>query len=50
MYPEDKFQNVGFCKMDPIINGEEEGINFTTFGLDKNKKQFCMLQLFIQAA
>ena len=26
MYPEDNFQNVGFCKMDPIINGEETGL------------------------
>ena len=46
MYPEDNFQNVGFCKMDPIINGEEDGIDFTTLGLDNNKKTILYAPTF----
>ena len=46
MYPEDKFQNVGFCKMDPIINGEEDGIDFTTLGLDNSKKTILYAPTF----
>ena len=46
MYPEDNFQNVGFCKMDPIINGEENGIDFTTLRLDNNKKTILYAPTF----
>ena len=46
MYPEDNFQNVGFCKMDPIINGEEGGIDFKTLGLDNNKKTILYAPTF----
>lgn len=46
MYPEDKFQNVGFCKMDPIINGEENGIDFPSLGLDFNKKTILYAPTF----
>jgi CDP-glycerol glycerophosphotransferase (TagB/SpsB family) len=46
MYPEDNFQNVGFCKMDPIINGEEKGIDFKTLGLDSNKKTILYAPTF----
>ena len=46
MYPEDNFQNVGFCKMDPIINGEEDGIDFTALGLDNNKKTILYAPTF----
>ena len=46
MYPEDNFQNVGFCKMDPIINGEENGIDFSNLGLDINKKTILYAPTF----
>lgn len=46
MYPEDNFQNVGFCKMDPIINSEEDGIDFTILGLDNNKKTILYAPTF----
>ena len=46
MYPEDNFQNVGFCKMDPIINGEENGIDFTKLGFDNNKKTILYAPTF----
>ena len=46
MYPEDKFQNVGFCKMDPIINGDENGIDFTSLGLAYNKKTILYAPTF----
>ena len=47
MYPEDNFQNVGFCKMDPIINGEENGIDFSNLGLDINKKNNSLCSNFL---
>lgn len=37
MYPNDDFIDVGFCKLDPIINGLEPGFNLTDIGLDPNK-------------
>ena len=46
MYPEGNFQNVGFCKMDPIVNGEEDGIDFTALGLDENKKTILYAPTF----
>ena len=46
MYPGDNFKNVGFCKMDPIINGEEKGIDFLNLGLDRNKKTILYAPTF----
>ena len=46
MYPDDNFQNVGFCKMDPIINGDENGIDFTSLGLAYNKKTILYAPTF----
>ena len=46
MYPEDNFQNVGFCKMDPIINSEEKGIDFSKIRLDSNKKTILYAPTF----
>ena len=46
MYPKDKFENVGFCKMDPIINGEEKGINFSKLNLDSSKKTILYAPTF----
>lgn len=37
MYPNDDFINVGFCKLDPIINNEPVAFNLETLGLDNNK-------------
>ena len=46
MYPEDNFKDVGFCKMDPIINGEEKGVDFLNLGLDRNKKTILYAPTF----
>ncbi|MCE9680429.1 CDP-glycerol glycerophosphotransferase family protein [Shewanella sp. AS1] len=37
LYPNDNFVQVGFSKLDPIINGEEPGLDFVKLGLDPNK-------------
>lgn len=37
MYPDDLFINVGFCKLDPIINNQETTINLKQIGLNPNK-------------
>ena len=46
MYPEDNFKDVGFCKMDPIINGEEKGVDFLNLGLDRYKKTILYAPTF----
>lgn len=46
MYPEDNFKDVGFCKMDPIINGEEKGVDFLNLGLDRDKKTILYAPTF----
>ena len=46
MYPADNFKDVGFCKMDPIINGEEKGVDFLNLGLDRNKKTILYAPTF----
>ena len=46
MYPEDNFKDVGFCKMDPIIKGEEKGVDFLNLGLDRNKKTILYAPTF----
>ncbi|MEW6998880.1 CDP-glycerol glycerophosphotransferase family protein [Colwelliaceae bacterium BS250] len=37
MYPNDTFVNVGFCKLDPIINNQSVSFNLNELGLDNNK-------------
>ncbi|QBY03704.1 CDP-glycerol--poly(glycerophosphate) glycerophosphotransferase [Thalassotalea sp. HSM 43] len=37
MYPNDEFVDVGFCKLDPIINGQQPGFDMQALGLDNNK-------------
>ncbi|WP_206483718.1 CDP-glycerol glycerophosphotransferase family protein [Thalassotalea sp. G2M2-11] len=37
MYPNDTFVDVGFCKLDPIINNETQGFDLANIGLDINK-------------
>ncbi len=37
MYPNDEFIDVGFCKLDPIINGDDVGFSMAALGLDENK-------------
>ncbi len=37
LFPEDNFVQVGFSKLDPIINGQEPGLNLTELGLDPTK-------------
>ena len=46
MYPEDNFKDVGFCKMDPVIKGEEKGVDFVNHGLDRNKKTILYAPTF----
>ncbi len=37
MYPNDAFVDVGFCKLDPILNNQVDGFSLTDLGLDPNK-------------
>ncbi|MFD2167942.1 CDP-glycerol glycerophosphotransferase family protein [Thalassotalea euphylliae] len=37
MYPNDTFVDVGFCKLDPIINQEGAGFDLSSLGLDPSK-------------
>jgi len=38
MYPNGNFVNVGFCKLDPIINGKTKGFDLNQLGLKTEKK------------
>jgi CDP-glycerol glycerophosphotransferase (TagB/SpsB family) len=46
MYPQDNFVNVGFCKLDPIINAQEKGFDLSILGLDANKKTILYAPTF----
>lgn len=37
MYPDDSFVNVGFCKLDPILNNQSVNFDLKALGLDPNK-------------
>ncbi|MCG9697975.1 CDP-glycerol glycerophosphotransferase family protein [Shewanella sp. Isolate11] len=37
LYPNDNFVQVGFSKLDPIINGQEPGLDLIKLGLDPTK-------------
>jgi len=46
MYPDDNFIDVGFCKLDPIINGETQGFNLESIGLNRDKKTLLYAPTF----
>lgn len=46
MYPKDTFINVGFCKLDPIINNEPINFNLAEHQLDPNKKTILYAPTF----
>lgn len=46
MYPNDCFIDVGFCKLDPIINNTLEYNSLAKFGLDPNKKTLLYAPTF----
>ena len=46
MYPNDVFVNVGFCKLDPIINEEEDGLCYENLRLDETKKTILYAPTF----
>ena len=46
MYPNDNFVNVGFCKLDPIINGETTGFDLNQLGLKTEKKTLIYAPTF----
>ncbi|GLX79555.1 hypothetical protein tinsulaeT_28950 [Thalassotalea insulae] len=46
MYPDDNFVNVGFCKLDPIINGETQGFKLDELGLAPEKKTLLYAPTF----
>ncbi|MEW6990884.1 CDP-glycerol glycerophosphotransferase family protein [Colwelliaceae bacterium 6441] len=46
MYPNDNFVDVGFCKLDPIINEETMGIDLKALGLEPNKKTILYAPTF----
>lgn len=46
MYPNDNFVNVGFCKLDPIINNELEDVALEKLQLDETKKTLLYAPTF----
>lgn len=46
MFPNDKFEQVGFSKLDPIYNKTEKGIDLIKVGLDPNKKTLLYAPTF----
>lgn len=46
MFPNDKFVDVGFCKLDPIINGKVCGFELKKLGLDSRKKTIIYAPTF----
>ena len=46
MYPQDTFIDVGFAKLDPIINGEDIGLDLKALGLDPNKPTIAYAPTF----
>ena len=46
MYPNDTFIDVGFCKLDPIINGTCQGLQLDKLGLNTNKKTLLYAPTF----
>jgi len=46
MYPNDNFVNVGFCKLDPILNNETAGFDLNDLGLSPKKKTLLYAPTF----
>jgi hypothetical protein len=46
LYPDSEFVNVGFCKLDPIINGTAPAFDLESINLDKNKKTIVYAPTF----
>ena len=46
MYPDDCFVDVGFCKLDPIINNELQDVSLENMGLDPRKKTLLYAPTF----
>ncbi|GHF85135.1 CDP-glycerol glycerophosphotransferase family protein [Thalassotalea marina] len=46
MYPEDTFVDVGFCKLDPIIQGQSSTIDLLQVGLEPDKKTLLYAPTF----
>lgn len=46
LYPNGSFVQVGYSKLDPIINGSEVGLNFASLGLDAKKQTILYAPTF----
>jgi len=46
MYPEDTFVDVGFCKLDPIVNNEVTGFELSAIGLNPDKRTLLYAPTF----
>ena len=46
MYPNNKFINAGFSKLDPILNGETSGLDLERLNLDPSKKTIIYAPTF----
>jgi CDP-glycerol glycerophosphotransferase (TagB/SpsB family) len=46
LYPDDEFIQVGYSKLDPIVNGEEPGLDLEHIGLDSNKQTILYAPTF----
>jgi len=46
MYPQDCFVQVGYSKLDPLIQGSETGLDFRALGLDESKQTLLYAPTF----
>lgn len=46
MYPNDQFMQVGFSKLDPILNDNEKGVDLVKLGLNPNAKTILYAPTF----
>lgn len=46
MYPQDKFVQVGFSKLDPLVQGLEPGLDFEALGLDSSRPTILFAPTF----
>lgn len=46
MYPDDTFVQVGYSKLDPLVQGTEPGLDYSALGLDESRKTILYAPTF----
>ena len=46
LYPNSKFVDTGYAKLDPVVNGEYDSLNVAQYGLDPSKKTILYAPTF----